>query len=548
MAGHPDTPAPTPTPTLDPKKERKTVDVRASQVEKQPSKESLKPPLGWRLNVIVIASFIAFFLSLLDTTIVAIALPAISDHFQEFDRSTWIINAYLITYMAFAILVSRLSDIFGRKIIQLASLVIFIGFSVGCALSQSITQLIIFRAFQGMGGCGMYSMCMVVCMTMLPPQRRSIMAAYVGVCMVCSGVLGPVLGGAITFNRERSTWPWIFWINLPVGCLTLGALTVAWPSDRSRTKLTWAALASVDFFGSLLLLAASALMVFALQAAGSYQYAWSSATIVACLVVSGVCFLVFAAWQHLLTKRPRWSIKVVFPIHLVIKRVIAAATVTTLLLGFTYYLAVVNIPERLQIVSGSSPIIAGLQMLPFLVFSAIGSVAGGVASRKDRYTAQTLVVAQAIALLGYGLLTTLGNAREVPAKLYGFQIFIGLGNGASIVCLTRLMETAVEPKWIAVTQGALAQMRTLGGSIGLAIAVIVFNAGVRASSAINEVLSPAQLNSLFRSPLAIATFTPPQQQLVAEAFAHAFTQQMRIATYIAAAGFIASLFALPRLA
>ena len=120
----------------------------------------------------------------------------------------------------------------------------------------------------------------------------------------------------------------------------------------------------------------------------------------------------------------------------------------TLLLGFTYYLAVVNIPQRLQIVSGSSPIIAGLQMLPFLVFSAVGSVIGGVASRRNNYTGQTLVVAQAFALLGYGLMTTLGSSRDVPARLYGFEIFIGLGNGIGIVCLTRLMESAVEPRWI----------------------------------------------------------------------------------------------------
>lgn len=120
----------------------------------------------------------------------------------------------------------------------------------------------------------------------------------------------------------------------------------------------------------------------------------------------------------------------------------------TLLLGFTYYLAVVNIPQRLQIVSGSSPIIAGLQMLPFLVFSAIGSVIGGALSRKNKYTGQALVVAQAFALLGYGLMTTLGSSRDVPAKLYGFEVLIGLGNGIGIVCLTRLMESAVEPRWI----------------------------------------------------------------------------------------------------
>lgn len=106
-----------------------------------------------------------------------------------------------------------------------------------CHLEGAHLFRIIFRALQGSGGCGMYSMCMVVTMTMLPPERRSIMATYAGVCMVCSGVLGPVLGGAITLHRSSSTWPWVFWINLPTGCMTLLALIVAWPHDRRKLRV-----------------------------------------------------------------------------------------------------------------------------------------------------------------------------------------------------------------------------------------------------------------------------------------------------------------------
>lgn len=185
---------------------------------------------------------------------------------------------------------------------------------------------IIFRALQGVGGCGMYSMCMVVTMTMLPPERRSIMATYAGVCMVCSGVLGPVLGGAITLHRNSSTWPWIFWINLPTGCMTLLALIVAWPHDGRKKSSVWTGFASIDLLGSVLLLAATTLLVFALQEAGSYEYAWNSAPIIACFVVSAVCFVAFALWQELLRKKPKWSIKAVFPVHLMADRVVLATT------------------------------------------------------------------------------------------------------------------------------------------------------------------------------------------------------------------------------
>lgn len=196
-----------------------------------------------------------------------------------------------------------------------------------CHLKRANLLRIIFRALQGVGGCGMYSMCMVVTMTSLPPERRSIMATYAGVCMVCSGVLGPVLGGAITLHRNSSTWPWIFWINLPAGCVTLLALFVAWPNDELKKKFIWTACASIDLLGSILLLAATTLLVFSLQEAGSYEHAWNSAPIIASLVVSAVCFIAFVLWQELLRKQPKWPTKAVFPIHLLADRVILATTV-----------------------------------------------------------------------------------------------------------------------------------------------------------------------------------------------------------------------------
>jgi hypothetical protein len=117
------------------------------------------PPLsGWRLTTVFLASLVGLFLSLLDTTIVAVSLTSIANHFQDFERSTWVINAYLLSYMAFAIIISRLSDPFGRKTVQVVAFTIFIAFSIGCALSQTMAQLIVFRALQGVGGSGLYSM------------------------------------------------------------------------------------------------------------------------------------------------------------------------------------------------------------------------------------------------------------------------------------------------------------------------------------------------------------------------------------------------------
>ncbi len=141
--------------------------------------EPQSPPLaidvtGWRRTLLFTAIFIGQFLSFLDTTIVSVALATIASQFDDYSRSTWVVTAYLLTYMAFAIVITRLSDIFGRKTIEIASFVIFLGFSLGCALSQSMTQLIIFRAFQGIGGSGLFSMTIVIGLNAVKPKSRRV--------------------------------------------------------------------------------------------------------------------------------------------------------------------------------------------------------------------------------------------------------------------------------------------------------------------------------------------------------------------------------------
>lgn len=168
---------------------------------------------------------------------------------------------------------------------------------------------------------------MVMALTLVPPHRRQMMGAFASICIVTAGILGPVLGGAITLSRVSSTWPWIFWINLPIAGSALIAMLIAWPSDKSKTTFTLTALSNVDFLGALLLLAASTLLVFALQEAGSYAFAWDDAAIVASLVLSVVCFILFLGWQYWLVKYSGNPHRVVFPISLLANRVIAAAIV-----------------------------------------------------------------------------------------------------------------------------------------------------------------------------------------------------------------------------
>lgn len=278
---------------------------------------------GWRRIVLVGSVLAGLFLGFLDTTIVSVALPSIAGDFNDYSRSTWIVTAYLLSYMAFAIIISRLSDIFGRQAIEIGSFLIFMGFSLGCALSPNMITLIVCRAMQGIGGSGLYSMCMVIAFNAVPPRKIGMVAGLLGIILTLGGIAGPLLSGAIC---SSTTWRWIFYLNLPTGGLALVAFIIAWPRDRSKKTLTKSAFASIDILGSLLLVAASVLLVFAMQEGGTYVLAWSGPVIIACFTLVGVCFLAFIAWQSWLTAHPDFPVKVTFPVKIVVThRVIGSA-------------------------------------------------------------------------------------------------------------------------------------------------------------------------------------------------------------------------------
>ncbi|KAG5990192.1 hypothetical protein E4U52_004864 [Claviceps spartinae] len=497
---------------------------------------------GARQKVLVVSLLIGLLFSSLDTAIVATSLITISHEMNDFVHAPWIVLAYLLTYMGFAVCISKLSDIYGLKNMLILSWIIFISFSMGCASSKSMISLIVCRAFQGMGASGLYSLTQIGLVEIGPTDRRSLMGALVGVTLAIAFVLGPIIGGVIS---ELSDWRWLFNMNVPCGLVTILVITSFWPQERVADLLSLSAFRSIDFLGSAMLISSSGFLVFAMQQAGSQVLAWNSPGIIISFIVSILSWLTFILWEiHLARKRHR-HIEPIFPIHLMGKRVYAAGLLVTLFTGFPYICFSIILPERFQMVNSQSPLMAGVRILPMLVACACGSFLGAALSSKRNNTSYTLVGASCLQLLGVGLMTTASGDSERAIAQYGFQAIFGLGVGLSFSAATIMTNVmATEPHERAPAQGAVAQARVLGGCVGLSLCTILFN--LHATQNLSGHLTDAELGMIHRSPLLGLQLPTKLRELVRTVYIEAFGLEIKVIAIACAIMVVISLFTLEK--
>ncbi|KAI1170427.1 major facilitator superfamily domain-containing protein [Nemania sp. FL0916] len=442
--------------------------------------------------------------------------------------------------MGLAIWFAKLSDIYGRRDSICAAWVLFSGFSVGCALARTMPQLIVCRAFQGMGGSGLYSLAQIALFEVGPAHKPSLMGAMIGLTLAVSYVLGPVLGGVIS---STATWRWIFWINVPLGILLVLGLYLAWPAGLDRQPQGLDAIRRIDFFGNILIIAACTLLVFALQEAGADSFAWNHPIIILALVASVLSLLGFAAWECFLSSRTCTRIEPVLPLRLM-RRVYSASVICTFCTGFVYLAILVILPERFQIVNGDNALYSGIHLLPMLGATALGAFLAGAVSRRRNNTSWTLLAAHCLQLLGTGLMLMLRNITAEIKAQYGFQVLLGLGIGLALGSVTIMGSVQSQQADLAVAQGIIAQARVLGGSISIALCSIIFNARVTRDLA--GKMNTDDLEALHHSPM-IAPWLPSELQLtVKAAYADAFTDDIKLLVGIAVMGIITSCFTYQR--
>ncbi|MCJ1247064.1 hypothetical protein MMC30_004275 [Trapelia coarctata] len=483
----------------------------------------------WRLVLLCISLCFGLFLSLLDTSIVATALYTIGKEMDCLQSVTWVALSYTLSYVGCTVIFARLGDVLGRRNAYLAAGIVFLGFSIGCGFCRSLWQLIVCRALQGVGGSGLYSLTLIILPEISPLRKRKFIGTLAGLVIAISGVLGPVLGGLIT---RYTTWRWIFWINAPIGIMPLILFCIAWPKVNQMRHAHRRPIRELDVIGGFLLIAASVLFVFAFQQGGIDTNAWDTAIFIMPLVISGMAWTAFFVWEVYISRHfKNDTYALMFPLRLMKKRIYIAGVISTLLIGFPYYIVIYSLPLYFQVVYGKDPLGAGLALLPLLGSSAVSTMLGGLISGKKDHTFATLLTGNCLMTIGCGLLSTLSTDLHHEARAYAFQIFIGLGFGLTVSTVSLLATVESERKDHAVAQGIVAQVRVLGGSIGIAVSTAILNMSQRAQ--LTGVLTNSEL-----ATLAAPTVTLTLEQMLAfrNTSAAAFTETLRVCIAVAGLG------------
>ncbi|KAF2464555.1 MFS multidrug transporter-like protein [Lindgomyces ingoldianus] len=504
--------------------------------------------LGWRLHVITIALCLSIFLASLEVSIVATSLVAISNSLKSFEQSSWIINSYMLTYTGFLIIWAKLSDIFGRKLFILSSILLFVIFSGACGAAQTTEQLIVFRAFQGLAGAGTYSLTVVIFFELVPPAKFATYTSLVSGVLAIALLLGPLLGGAIT---NGTTWRWIFLINVPVGIVAVLALILTVPNgfphhiatSASKNVSTKTKLLSknnfkrIDFAGTTLLLAASILLVAAFEEAARGRN-WDSALIISFLVVSILIWVVFIVWERRVTLASG-IMEPIFPWRFLQSRVRIGMILSMILTGGPFTVCVIQIPQRFQAVNGLSSLDAGIRLLPFAIASPFGSALSPAICKKCKVPPVYLCfVGSALQIIGFALLSTLPDSSTTFHGQYGYQFVAGVGVGINLACLVVMAPFTVEERDKSVAMSSMVQFRTLGGALCLAIASSVFNDFIRARFL--HILSPQEVDVILKSTEAIKFVPADIRMELTKIFSRGYDLQFKILIGFAAAQIPAS--------
>ncbi|MFW5470562.1 MDR family MFS transporter [Knoellia sp. CPCC 206435] len=415
-------------------------------------------PLTHRQIVTILVGLMSgMFLAALDQTIVATAIRTIADDLKGLEHQAWATTAYLITSTIVTPLYGKLSDIYGRKTFFTAAITIFVLGSVLCTFSTSMLQLAAFRAVQGLGAGGLFSLALAIVGDIVPPRERAKYQGYFLAVFGTSSVLGPVVGGFLAGSDDIfgiTGWRWVFLVNVPIGIAAL--VLVSKTLHLRHTRLDH----RIDWTGAALL--SAALVPLLLVAEQGREWGWASTNAIACYAVGLVAAALFF-WQE-----ARMGEEAILPLAMFRNRTVGVSSAASILIGIAMFGGLASLPLYLQIVKGASPTEAGLQLVPMTLGIMSGSIISGqIISRTGRYRWFPIT---GVALLTISLFVFHYVEFDTPLwQTMVVMVFFGLGLGFNFQPLTLAVQNAVPPQQIGVATSTATFTRQIGGTIGTAV-------------------------------------------------------------------------------
>ncbi|KAJ5708209.1 hypothetical protein N7488_008010 [Penicillium malachiteum] len=430
--------------------------------------------------------------ALMDQTTLASCLYIIGNALGASDQSSWISGAYFVTSTCFQLLYGKLSDIWSRKVVLFVGLAIFFFGSLAASLAQNVTQLIVFRAITGIGGGGLVTLGQMIVSDVVPLRERGKYQGILGAVVAISYAIGPVTGGALA-SASHNSWRWIFRLNLPLTVICAGCVYFFMP--LREVEGNWKAkIKAIDFFGAFLALGGTALLILGLNWGGG-EYAWSSAHVVASLVVGIVVSIAFVLWQWKGTSVP------LVPLHIFRTKLVNGSSLSMFIMGWNFLVQIYYIPTFYQLVFNYSTLAAGAMLLPITVTQSVCSTLSGLVVHWIGRYRECILFGWAMWAVGLGLLSTLNQSSGL-GKQIGYGILSGVGVGNTLQPALIAIQAGVERRDMAFVTAFRNFVRNLGGTLGLAIAgtIIAARNNIVSSSISVLGLSSSDSRSLLASP------------------------------------------------
>jgi EmrB/QacA subfamily drug resistance transporter len=403
------------------------------------------------IYIAMIGLMLGMFLAMLDNLIVGTALPTIVGDLGGLSHLAWVVTAYTLATAASTPIWGKLGDLYGRKGMFMASIVIFLVGSVLSGLSQSMGQLIGFRALQGLGAGGLMVGAMAIIGDLVPPRERGRFQAMIGGMMPLAFVGGPLIGGFLT---DHLSWRWTFYVNLPIGAVALLVTGLGMRLHTPHIK------AKIDFIGAFLLTVGIVALTLVASWGGS-EYPWASAQIIGLAILSVVALVAFV-FAEARVPEP------ILPPRLFRNRNFTVAQILSFFVGAAMFGAVNFLPQYMQDVQGASATTSGLLLLPLMFgMLVVMLTTGQLIARNGRYKLYP-IIGGAVMTVGMLVLLML-KVDTSTAMSSALTLGVGLGMGFIMQNTMLITQNSAELRDMGAASGSVTLFRTVGGSLGVAL-------------------------------------------------------------------------------